>query len=75
MNLVEPYDKDTYAAAFFPVAEELEAQAAEAEQRDDRVSALDLYLYNQTPRFDMIQVLTAWQTSGCPVPHRPLPYQ
>ena len=44
MNLVEPYDPDTYASAFFPVAEELEVQAAEAERNGDTASASNLYL-------------------------------
>lgn len=44
MNMTEPYDPDTYASAFFPVAEELEATASKAEANQDTALASALYL-------------------------------
>jgi hypothetical protein len=44
MNMTEPYDPDTYAATFFPVAEELETAAAEAERNQEVALASSLYL-------------------------------
>ncbi|CAI7649497.1 hypothetical protein N7533_008438 [Penicillium manginii] len=44
MNMREPYDPDTYAAAFFPVAEQLEAAASAAEAKQESVLASSLYL-------------------------------
>jgi hypothetical protein len=57
MNLVEPYDPDTYAEAFFPVAEQLEGQAAEDERNQDVASASNLYLYGKS---------THYVAQGCP---------
>ena len=44
MNLSEPYDPDIYAAPFFPVAEELIAQAQVAEDARNIDDASSLYL-------------------------------
>jgi hypothetical protein len=44
MNMREPYDPDTYAAAFFPVAEQLEAAASAAEAKQESALASSLYL-------------------------------
>jgi hypothetical protein len=44
MNLHEPYDYDVYAGPFFPVAEELEAQAKTAEGAGDHAQASTFYL-------------------------------
>lgn len=44
MNLTEPYDSDTYASAFFPVAEELETAAAKADTNGEMALASTLYL-------------------------------
>jgi hypothetical protein len=41
---VEPYDPDTYASTFFPVAQQLECKAAEAEEVGDTASVPSLYL-------------------------------
>jgi len=40
-----PYDWDKYAQAFFPKAEELTAEAEEAEQEGNKEKASELYLY------------------------------
>ncbi len=41
----EPYDWDEYASNFFPKAEELAQQAAEAEKAGEKEKASELYLY------------------------------
>ncbi|CRG89168.1 Protein ycf2 [Talaromyces islandicus] len=43
-RLTEPYDPDTFATAFFPVAKELEAKAAQAEITGNVKIASQLYL-------------------------------
>lgn len=43
-DLLSPYDFDLYAKRFFPVAERLESQAAEAEDQGDTKKASELYL-------------------------------
>ncbi|QKX55447.1 uncharacterized protein TRUGW13939_02540 [Talaromyces rugulosus] len=43
-RLTEPYDPDTFAAAFFPIAKELEEKAAQAETTGDVKIASQLYL-------------------------------
>lgn len=44
MNMTEPYDTDTYAAAFFPIAEELETAASKADANQEAALASNLYL-------------------------------
>ena len=48
MDMKEPYDPDTYASAFFPVAEELETAAAKAESDQDVSLASKLYLWDNS---------------------------
>lgn len=42
--LTPPYDFDRYAKPFFPIAERLESQAAQAEEQGDTAKASELYL-------------------------------
>jgi hypothetical protein len=42
--LKEPYDTEVYAPAFFPVAEELEAQADALMKSGNTEEARDIYL-------------------------------